>query len=148
MTIDLKTMLEVLRGGPLPAPVEDRVKACVDAVMLDIAFTPVLEKAGARDPTEVTRREDGTYWLTYRNACCPDLVHYEAVREEDLKVMRARYLVTRADVYTRLRSMGNEEREHALRVFFNGGTWVPQERSALSVGFKMERADGTLDREE
>jgi hypothetical protein len=138
--------LEEMRGGPLPRPIEEQVAECADMVMLDVAYSPVIEKAGSKDTTEVTRREDGTYCLTYRNALCPDLAVYEPVSEADLKVMRARYLVTRGESYTRLHSMDDAERDHALATFFNGGVWTPRQGSALSEAMGMERCDGTLDK--
>lgn len=144
----LEKALEEMRGGPLPRSIEERVAACVEAVMLDVAYSPVIEVAGSKDTTEVTRRKDGTYCLTYRNALCPDLAVYEPVREADLKVMRARYLVTRGETYTRLHSMDDAERDHALATFFNGGVHTPRQGSALSEAMGMERPDGSLDREE
>lgn len=142
--------LETLRGGPLPRPLEEQVAACTEAVLLDVAFSPVLETPGATEPTEVTQREDGTYCLTYRNALCPDMEpNYEPVSESDLKVMRARYLVTRGRAFTRLLSMTPEEYERTLRTLFHGGPVpVPRPGSALSEAMGMERPDGTLDREE
>lgn len=117
--------------------------------MLDVEYTPVIEKAGSKETTEVTRRDDGTYWLTYRNALCPDMEpNYEAVSEGDLKVMRARYLVTRADSYRHLRAVDDATRNHDLRTFFGGGTWTPREGTALSARMGMVRRDGMPDREE
>lgn len=142
----LTKLIEAERGGPLPKPIEEQVRDCVDAVMLDVAFSPVIEKAGSTETTEVTRREDGTYALTYRNALVLDSVAYEAVSEADLKVMRARYLVTRGESYKRLRSMPQDERNHTINTFFPGGVWVPREGSAMSEAMEMERSDGRLDK--
>jgi hypothetical protein len=142
----LTKLIEAERGGSLPKPIEEQVKDCVDMVMLDVECSPVIEKAGSTETTEVTRREDGTYALTYRNALVLDSVNYEAVSEADLKVMRARYLVTRGESYKRLRSMSQDEREVTMRAFFPGGTWVPREGSELSEAMGMEASDGRLDK--
>lgn len=145
--LDAQTkFIEAERGGPLPKPIEEQVRGCVDAVMLDVEFSPVIEKAGSTETTEVTRREDGTYALTHRNALVLDAVAYEAVSEADLKVMRARYLVTRGESYKRLRSMSQDERNRTLRTFFPGGVWVPREGSEMSEAMGMERSDGRLDK--
>lgn len=142
----LRKAIEEQRGGPLPKPIEEQVKECVDAVMLDVEFSPVIEKAGSTETTEVTKREDGSYALTYRNALVLDAVAYEAVSEADLKVMRARYLVTRGESYKRLRSMPQDERKVTLYTFFPGGVWVPREGSEMSEAMGMEASDGRLDK--
>lgn len=142
----LTKLIEAERGGPLPKPIEDQVKDCVDMVMLDVGFSPVIERAGSTETTEVTKREDGTYALTYRNALVLDAVNYEDVSEVDLKVMRARYLVTRGESYKRLRSMPQDERKNTLRTFFPGGVSIPREGSALSEAMGMEASDGRLDK--
>jgi hypothetical protein len=142
----LNKFLEEHRGGPLPKPIEEQVAECVEAVMLDVEFSPVIEKAGSTETTEVTRRDDGSYALTYRNALVLDAVAYEAVSESDLKVMRARYLVTRGESYKRLRSMPQDERKVTMRTFFPGGVWVPREGSELSEAMGMESSDGRLDK--
>lgn len=142
----LNKLIKAERGGPLPSPVEEQVAECAEAVMLDVAFSPVIEKAGSTETTEVTKRDDGTYALTYRNALVLDAVNYEDVSEADLRVMRARYLVTRGESYKRLRSMPQDERSATLRTFFPGGVWVPREGSAMSEALNMERSDGRLDK--
>ena len=69
-----------------------------------------------------------------------------AVSEADLKVMRARYLVTRGESYKRLRSMPQDERNVTLHTFFPGGVWVPREGSEMSEAMGMEASDGRLDK--
>lgn len=137
-----KKMLEEQYGGPLPPPIEEEVARCTDAVMLDVECSPVIEKPGSEEPTEVTRREDGTYSLTYRNACVLDAVAYEPVSEADLKVMRARYLVTRGAKYRRLLAMQPAERGQALRSFFPDGVHVPAEGSQMALALGMEDSTG------
>ena len=133
-------------GIPRREPIEDQVAACVDAVMLDVEHTPVIEKPGSAEPTEVTKRADGTYALTYRNVCDLSRVVYEDVTEADLKIMRARYLVTRGALYKRLPSMGREERNRTLHNFFPGGVWTPREGSTLAAGMGMETREGLVDK--
>ncbi len=127
-------------------PIEEQVAGCVDAVMLDVAYSPVIEKAGSTETTEVTKHEDGTYSLTYRNAMVLDAVNYEPVSEADLRVMRARYLVTKGEKYKQLRSAPDDERSNTLRTFFPGGVWVPPEGSSLAAAMGMETSRGTVDR--
>lgn len=142
----LKKFTEEQYGGPLPKPIEDQVAECVWAVMLDVECSPVIEKPGSEETTEVTRHEDGTYSLTYRNVCVLDAVAYEPVSEADLKVMRARYLVTRGAKHKRLHAMNGEERKHALRTFFPQGVHVPREGSQLALAMGMEDHTGRLDK--
>jgi hypothetical protein len=142
-------LLNVLRKHfdlPDRKPIEEQVAACADAVMLDVAFSPVIEKPGSTETTEVTKRDDGSYALTYRNALVLDAVAYEPVSEADLKVMRARYLVTRGEKYKQIRSMPDDDRNEALRTFFPGGVWVPAENSELAAAMEMETSRGTVDR--
>lgn len=118
---------------------EDQVAECVDAVMLDVEFTPVLESPTAKDPTEVTKDEAGNYRLTYRNAMFPDATVYEPVTEGALKVMRARYLVTRGNHYRSLPALPRDERNRVLDGFFGGSAWTP--KAGTDLARKMGMAE-------
>jgi hypothetical protein len=68
---------------------EKEIADCVSAVDLDIAFSPVILRPGGSldEAVEVAYKgEDGRYVITEP---------FQMVSEEKLKIMRARYLVTR-----------------------------------------------------
>lgn len=142
----INKLAEEQYGGPLPLPIEQQVAQVTECVDLTVAFSPVLEKPGDKDPVEVERREDGSFWLVFRNALCPSAAAYERVSEKDLRVMRARYIITKNDIYRRARSMPAEEARRAFRAFYPDGILLPAEGSEFAKLLGMENSHGVLDR--
>lgn len=96
--------------------IERQVDACVHAVDLDIAYTPVLDRPGSTQPVEVAREGDGAFSLVWRNALS-GAEYREPVEVEALRLMRARYLVTRGEVFRSLNVVSPEQRAHDAQTF-------------------------------
>lgn len=129
-------------GGPLPKPVEQQVAECRDMVDLDVECSPVLLKAGDKEPVEIARR-DGGFAVVWRNVFCPDEPNYEPITEDEVRTARARYLVTRGDAFRRFHASPREEQRHALRAYGLDGQ-VPAEHSPIAALFGMEGSNGRL----
>ena len=92
----LSGLLDVLRNDPHMGPkiketeeIESAVKDAVDFIELEIAYSPVIMRPGdtTQDAVKVAYKgRDGRYVITEP---------YKVVTADELKVMRARYLVTR-----------------------------------------------------
>lgn len=110
------------------ASVEAEVRRVVMCVDLDIAYSPVLEKPGSKQPVEV-ERADGGFALVWRNALTGAALR-EPVEVEALRVMRARYLVTRGEVFTAFHTLPEWEQRDAARTMNLG--FVPAHGSPLA----------------
>lgn len=110
------------------ASIEAEVRRAVEHVDLDIAYSPVLEKPGSKQPVEV-ERTDGGFSLVWRNALTGAALR-EPVEVEALRVMRARYLVTRGEVFTAFHTLPEGEQRDAARTMNLG--FVPAHGSPLA----------------
>lgn len=114
--------------------IEQQVDECVAMVDLDIAFSPVLPKLGSTQPIEVERNESGAYSLVWRNALTGD-ANFEPVEVEALRRMRARYLVTRGEVFRSLNVMPHGDARAAAQAFGIG--WAPAPGTPLARALGM-----------
>lgn len=108
------------------ARVDKIASECVD---LDVEFSPVVPcrcddwQHNPPTPSRVTKGQDGRYWVD-------DLQQY--VHVESVKIMRARYLLMRGWFWKQLRAMSHSDRQRVLSMYFEGGTWQPEEGSELA----------------
>lgn len=117
-----KKELPILLPTPVNTAAEDfeaRVKDATSMVDLTVAFTPVLplrtgSHPAANVPVKVKQDEDGFYLLQWYGAPA------EKVTAEQLRSMRARYILRHNDYYSRLPMMGPRERDRIIETFFNG----------------------------
>jgi len=105
----------------------------VEDVMLDIAYQPVVEWP-VRDPLRpipkprpVLARSDGRYQIDH-----PEDRDFRIVEADELKLMRARYLLLRGWYYERLPSLSHSQREQVLAWYFPGGVvWLRPDTQEL-----------------
>lgn len=112
----------------IPAEIIDgtNVDDAVEMVMLDVAFSPVLEFSTNEQelmlnpprPTEVQQR--GERFMLYRGG-----TDFQWIDAESLKVMRARYLLARGFYYPKIGSLPNGVRQKVLSWYFDGSVFVP-----------------------
>ena len=96
-----------------------------DEEMLDIAHSPVLvTKAIEELPSECVLLENGDYRV-YRDGTALDL------KPREVRVMRARYLLRRGELYRMLPHMDPDVRRRVEQVWFGGHAFVPAEGSIL-----------------
>lgn len=108
--------------NPAVEAFEERVLAATPDVDFRVAYSPVLplrtgSHPAALVPVNVDRNGDGTYTLRYRTGISGD---QETVTAEQLRPMRARYILRHNDYYRRLPTMGRRERDRILETFFEG----------------------------
>lgn len=106
------------------------VEEVAKLVDLDIEFTPVIAERVSGDPaTEMISfpvpcrvQMEGSRW-------CVWIPHtnekYRWVNDEQLKVMRARFLLLKGFYFDRLESMGHMERSRVISGYFPGGVFKP-----------------------
>lgn len=121
----------------IPAEIIDgqNVKDAAEMVMLDIAFSPVVERPAGDEvslclnPPRTSQVEQrGDRYLIVR----PEQRDFEWVDEVSLKIMRARYLLLRGYYYKQLRRLSHPVRQQVLGLYFDGGVYVPPEGSELA----------------
>jgi hypothetical protein len=104
------------------------VENTAELVMLDVAFSPVLELSTNEEqlmlnpprPTEVQQR--GDRFMLYRGGA-----DFQWVDAESLKIMRARYLLARGFYSDRMRLLPNGVRQKVIAWYFGGSVYVPAE---------------------
>lgn len=103
-------------------------------VMLDVAFTPVLERFVNEErlmfdpPEPVEVQQDGERYMLVK----PREHDFRWIDSKSLAVMRARFLLVRGYYYPRLRVLDYQTRDRVLCWYFPGGVYMPAEGSALS----------------
>lgn len=109
-------------------------------VDLDMGYTPVIFRRGSMEPTSVVALDGGDYrvyltagdhfgaWGGYGMDGCD----VRTVSADELRVMRARYLLVRGAIYKELPHMPPEHRTRVERVFFPGGVFVPAPGSRMA----------------
>ena len=120
----LKKMIpdEIIDG----ANVREVAERCVD---LEIAFSPVLQYPPCDDfmfgddldvpvPVKVIARADGRYEI--RHTAPPD---FEILNKDDIKVMRARYLLLRGFYNENMHSFSYSKRKAIISYYFQDG-WL------------------------
>lgn len=98
---------------------------------LEIAFSPVLQHRDDINPVDVVELGEGRYRVygTVRGVDQPT----EASADE-VKIMRARYLLTRGAMIRALPSMDYRTRKNVVAVFFKGHEpWLPPAGSPLAM---------------
>lgn len=132
---------------PPPPPVntvaeefEARVKDATPMVDLTVAFTPVLPLRTGSHPAAnvpVTVKQDGKggYLLQWNTG--PS----EKVTADQLRPMRARYILRHNDYYLKLPTMGPRERDRILETFFNGKAVYLIGGLELQAKQEMEQAE-------
>lgn len=108
--------------------VEAQAKRVVGYVDLDIECSPVLDKPGSKHPVEVERLNGG-FALAWRNALT-GAVYREPVEVDALRLMRARYLVTRQVVFASFHTLPEAEQKEAVRTMNLG--FIPAQGSPLA----------------
>lgn len=91
-------------------------------VMLDVAFSPVLPSKDARYPAQVSELYGGKYRVYYHREEPAPFAHMTGQNERDvsaneLKVMRARYLLRRGELSKLLHAMEPYQREHWQKIY-------------------------------
>lgn len=71
---------------------EGITKDIVEQVMLDIAYSPVIPIRGG-SPIEIRKSPNGQYYMPSEQ--CPSL--YKKVNENEVRIMRCRYLLSRSN---------------------------------------------------
>lgn len=92
-------------------------------VMLDLGYTPVVERyfgdMGHQIPEPVRVVKDGArYCLMFGR-------DYRWVSVEELKVMRARFLLLRGWYYRAFDGFSHPDKQKILAWYFKGGMWRP-----------------------
>ena len=141
------SLLEALKAM-IPAEIIDGsdVEKTAEIVMLDIAFTPVVQHRHGGDdydlldnpprPVQVEKRGE-RYLIVH-----PESHDFDWVDEKSLKAMRARFLLLRGFYYKRLRSVGHSTRQQILGLYFPEGVYLPAEGSELSKAMGLEPGGG------
>lgn len=102
-------------------------------VMLEVAHSPVLPARHDDDapevdvPWEALPTEGGGYLLR-----APDGRVEGPVDADALRRMRARYLLQRAAYWRGLRTMGYQQQQRVLGLYFPRGVWSPQPGTELA----------------
>jgi hypothetical protein len=116
-----KQLREEIIGGVCIADV-------VDAVMLDVAFTPVIPTRGSVRPVEAIETEGGEMFILRTDP--PESVH-----RESLKIMRARFLLQKDSFFQMLVRGGGVLNDHNRRcvigLFWPKGVFVPGDGNPL-----------------
>lgn len=104
----------------------DNVDDAAAMVDLSIAFTPVLATRDSMCPADVAELDGGRYRVFGEQTL--------DISAASLKVMRARYLLTRSAIVRRLPTMGDVDRRRIERAFWPRGDvpWVPPAGSPLA----------------
>lgn len=127
----MQSLLEKLKSM-IPAEFIDgqNVDEIAKLVDLDIEFTPVVAETVSGDPAKETIafpvpcrvQMEGSRW-------CVWIPHtdekYRWVNDEQLKVMRARFLLLKGFYFDHLESMCHTERSRVISHFFPGGVFKP-----------------------
>jgi 5'-3' exonuclease len=101
------------------------VEEAAESVMLDVAYSPVIVTRGPNEwPCECVLLENGDYRVYYDNVTLE-------LKPREVRVMRARYLLRRGELYRMLPHMDPEVRRRVEQVFFDGHAFVPAEGSIL-----------------
>jgi hypothetical protein len=124
------------------------VEKAADNVMLDVAYSPVLEHRSDLRPVEVVALGGGRYRIYGKDAGGFEKV--SDVLATDLKIMRARYLLRRGELLGALPYVDNETRQRVERTFWPKGDvpYIPPAGSPLAeMGLTgqpitMKRVDG------
>lgn len=100
----------------------------LDAVDLDVAFSPVIPIRGSTQPVEAIPTMGGeSYILDYGDDFF-GVRHAEAVHAESLKVMRARFLLQRDSYYQMLLRdlLPHSSKQRVVNCFFPNGAFIPK----------------------
>ena len=108
------------------------VEQAAKAVMLDVAFSPVLDRRDARIPVDAVALGDGSYRVFRKEKSGAG--QPIDVSAESLRVMRARFLLVQGAAIRRLPTMDPEQRQWVEKTFFPRGDvpWVPPAGSPLA----------------
>lgn len=102
----------------------------LDYVMLDVAHTPVLPTRNDQYDFDIPQPIDAmptmggqSYILNYGDG------HAETVHEGALKVMRARFLLTKNHFYQRMLKggFGDRDQQKVIAWYFGGSVWIPND---------------------
>lgn len=112
------------------------VREAAKSVDLDVECSPVLWRQGSRHPAQVSLLEDGRYRVHPSEDDLENWSYtsgtYVDVSAEELRVMRARFLLVRAELYRTLHLLPPKMRETIESLFFPGGVFVPASGSRLA----------------
>lgn len=100
------------------------VRETAEYVMLDIAFSPVVEHLVSEErlmfdvpiPTKITQRPDGKYEI--RRTDPPD---FRIIDEAETKEMRARFLLLKGYYAENMDGLSYPERQKVISLYFGGG---------------------------
>jgi hypothetical protein len=112
------------------------VEAAAKDVMLDIECSPVLPRRASRIPCQAVALDDGRYRV-YLNGAEHEARRFYGepvtdVTAEELRVMRARYLLVRGALYRELHLMPPRVRANVEALYFPGGVFVPAPGSRMA----------------
>ncbi len=95
------------------------VQEAAKDVMLDVAFSPVLDHRNARVPVDAVDLGDGCYRVFRKERS--GVGQPIDVSAEALQIMRARFLLVRGALVRRLRTMAPKHRQRIEKTFFPRG---------------------------